>query len=588
MSNDALPESSRHYGFTSVLRILSYLRNNTPRFASAIILIILMAYTNAIIPVLIKDAIDLGISQGSTQTAIYYSLLILGAGILNGIFSFTGRILLVKASQEAVYRLRLDAFRAVQRQNMEFFNKTLVGQLISRITNDAERITGFLSFRLRMLVYSSFLIGISAYYMVSMSTSLTLVALATIAVVMTINAIYAVKVRPVYDKVRHQTGSVAAVSTGLIAGIKTVKSLALEDSLFSRFQDENKKLYDYSVKATRITSIYGNLPFLVMGASMTGILLIGGRAIIGGALTVGVLVAFLTYMLTMTWPLRALGFIIGDMQRTVAAAARLFEIIDTAPSHTDPENAVDLRSPQGDVRVEQVTFSYKDGKKVLDGVSLHVQPGEKVLITGPPGSGKSTLLKLIARLYEPDSGRILIDGVDLRRIRNSTLRRIIAYVPQEPFIFNRSIRENIALAKPDASIEEIVRAAKIAKIHDFIASLPNGYETIVGEKGVTLSGGQRQRIALARALLLDPKILLLDDPVSNLDAETEKMLVEDLKDIAKDRTMIIVSQRPSLRVLADMIIVMVDGKIVEQGTHEELIKRKGHYWSILSSHGDAG
>ncbi|MEB3789579.1 MAG: ABC transporter ATP-binding protein/permease [Desulfurococcales archaeon] len=227
-------------------------------------------------------------------------------------------------------------------------------------------------------------------------------------------------------------------------------------------------------------------------------------------------------------------------------------------------------------------------KKVLDGVSLHVPPGEKVLITGPPGSGKSTLLKLIARLYEPDSGRILIDGVDLRRIRNSTLRRIIAYVPQEPFIFNRSIRENIALAKPDASIEEIVRAAKIAKIHDFIASLPNGYETIVGEKGVTLSGGQRQRIALARALLLDPKILLLDDPVSNLDAETEKMLVEDLKDIAKDRTMIIVSQRPSLRVLADMIIVMVDGKIVEQGTHEELIKRKGHYWSILSSHGDAG
>ncbi len=588
MSNDALPESSRHYGFTSVLRILSYLRNNTPRFASAIILIILMAYTNAIIPVLIKDAIDLGISQGSTQTAIYYSLLILGAGILNGIFSFTGRILLVKASQEAVYRLRLDAFRAVQRQNMEFFNKTLVGQLISRITNDAERITGFLSFRLRMLVYSSFLIGISAYYMLSMSTSLTLVALATIAVVMTINAIYAVKVRPVYDKVRHQTGSVAAVSTGLIAGIKTVKSLALEDSLFSRFQDENKKLYDYSVKATRITSIYGNLPFLVMGASMTGILLIGGRAIIGGALTVGVLVAFLTYMLTMTWPLRALGFIIGDMQRTVAAAARLFEIIDTAPSHTDPENAVDLRSPQGDVRVEQVTFSYKDGKKVLDGVSLHVPPGEKVLITGPPGSGKSTLLKLIARLYEPDSGRILIDGVDLRRIRNSTLRRIIAYVPQEPFIFNRSIRENIALAKPDASIEEIVRAAKIAKIHDFIASLPNGYETIVGEKGVTLSGGQRQRIALARALLLDPKILLLDDPVSNLDAETEKMLVEDLKDIAKDRTMIIVSQRPSLRVLADMIIVMVDGKIVEQGTHEELIKRKGHYWSILSSHGDIG
>ncbi|MEB3765887.1 MAG: ABC transporter ATP-binding protein/permease [Desulfurococcales archaeon] len=586
MSHDTSPESLKRYGFTSIFRVLSYLKDNTLRFTAAIVLIILMAYTNAIIPVLIKNAIDLGISQGSTRTAIYYSLLILGAGILNGVFSFTGRILLVKASQEAVYRLRLDAFRAVQRQSMDFFNKTLVGQLISRITNDAERITGFLSFRLRMLVYSSFLIGISVYYMLGMSTSLTVIALATIAIVMTINALYAMKVRPVYDKVRHQTGSVAAVSTGLIAGIKTVKSLALEDSLFARFQDENKKLYEYSVEATRITSLYGNLPFLVMGASMTGILLIGGRAIIGGGLTVGVLVAFLTYMLTMTWPLRALGFIIGDMQRTVAAAARLFEIIDSAPSQLDPEDALDLPSPKGDVRVEHVSFSYRGGKKVVDDVSLHVPPGEKVLITGPPGSGKSTLLKLIARLYEPDSGRILIDGVDLRRIKNSTLRRIIAYVPQEPFIFNRSIRENIALAKPDASIEEIVRAAKIAKIHDFIASLPNGYDTIVGEKGVTLSGGQRQRIALARALLLDPKILLLDDPVSNLDAETEKMLVEDLIDIAKDRTVIVVSQRPSLRVLADKIIVMVDGNIVEEGSHEELLKRKGHYWSILASHGE--
>ncbi|MCE4609950.1 MAG: ABC transporter ATP-binding protein/permease [Desulfurococcales archaeon] len=586
MPDDASPESSKRYGFTSIFRVLSYLRDNTLRFIAAIVLIILMAYTNAIIPVLIKNAIDLGISQGSTRTAIYYSLLILGAGILNGVFSFTGRILLVKASQEAVYRLRLDAFRAVQRQSMEFFNKTLVGQLISRITNDAERITGFLSFRLRMLVYSSFLIGISVYYMLGMSTSLTLIALATIAIVMTINALYAMKVRPVYDKVRHQTGSVAAVSTGLIAGIKTVKSLAVEDSLFARFQDENKKLYEYSVEATRITSLYGNLPFLVMGASMTGILLIGGRAIIGGGLTVGVLVAFLTYMLTMTWPLRALGFIIGDMQRTVAAAARLFDIIDSAPSQLDPEDALDLPSPRGDVRVEHVSFSYRGGKKVLDDVSLHVPPGEKVLITGPPGSGKSTLLKLIARLYEPDSGRILIDGVDLRRIMNSTLRRIIAYVPQEPFIFNRSIRENIALAKPDASLEEIVRAAKISKIHDFIASLPNGYDTIVGEKGVTLSGGQRQRIALARALLLDPKILLLDDPVSNLDAETEKMLVEDLIDIAKDRTVIVVSQRPSLRVLADKIIVMVDGRIVEEGTHDELLERRGHYWSILASHGE--
>jgi len=544
-----------------------------------------MSYTNGIIPVLIREAIDKGVTTGEYRVAVRYALLVLLVAVLNGAFSFSGRYLLVKAAQHAVYHLRMDAFRAIQRHRMEFFDKTYSGQLISRITNDTERITRFLSFRVRMFVYSVFLIIVSLYYMTRMNRTLTGVALLTIALVVALNTTYAKKVRPIYDEVRHQTGVIASVSTGSIAGVKTIKALSAEEEIQGKFQEENEKLYSLNVQATRITALYGNAPFLVMGIAMGVMLYYGGKAIMSQNLTVGELTAFLTYMLTMTWPLRALGFTIGDIQRSLAAASRLFEVTDSAPPEIDPPDAVELTSPRGEIEFKDVYFTYHTGKTVLKGLNLKIQPGEKVLVTGPPGSGKSTLMKLIARFYEPERGEVLIDGVDVRKIKTSCLRKIVAYVPQEPFIFNRSIRENIALAKPDASLEEIIRAAKIAKIHDFISSLPDGYDTVVGEKGVTLSGGQRQRIALARALLLEPKIILLDDPVSNLDAKTEESLIEDLKDILQGKTALIVSQRLSMTRLVDRVIVMVDGRVVEDGKPEELAEKGGLFSEMLGRGG---
>ncbi|AEC50966.1 ABC transporter, ATP-binding protein [Pyrococcus sp. NA2] len=564
-----------------MVRLLKYLRGHALHFLVGLVLVILMSYTNGIIPVLIREAIDRGISSGKYMVAVHYGLLILLVAVLNGIFSFTGRYALVKAAQYAVYHIRMDAFRAIQRHKMEFFDRTFSGQIISRITNDTERITRFLSFRIRMLVYSIFLIIVSLYYMARMNAILTLVALGTIGIVVALNTTYAMKVRPIYDKIRHQTGVIASITTGSIAGIKTIKALSIEDSIQDKFSRENDKLYSFNVDAVRITALYGNASFLVLGLAMSAMLYYGGRAIIENTLTVGELVAFLTYMLTMMWPLRALGFTIGDIQRSLAAASRLFEVIDSAPKVIDPPDAIEIENPRGEIEFRDVWFTYHTGRTVLKGVSFKVNPGEKVLITGPPGSGKSSILKLIAKFYEPDKGKVLIDGIDVRKIKTESIRRIVAYVPQEPFIFNRSIKENIALAKPDASLEEIVKAARIAKIHDFISSLPNGYETIVGEKGITLSGGQRQRIALARALLLNPKIILLDDPVSNLDAETEKRLVEDLKEILKNKTAIIVSQRLSLVKLVDRVIVLKDGKIVEEGKPEELVKRRGIFSEMM-------
>ncbi len=575
-----MPEYSSVKVFTRLLKYL--VRGRALLFTLAIILVVLMSYANGIVPILVRRAIDSGVIPGNLDTAVYYGLLIIGATLLAGILSFTSRYILTKLAQETVYQLRMDAFLSIQRQSMDFFDNTLVGQLISRVTNDAERISRFISFRLRMLVYSLFLIAISIYYMYSMSPELTLIAAGAIVAVVFVMTRYGNLVRPIYDEIRHQTGVLAGIVTSSIAGIKTVKSLAIEDTIYSRFTSENDKYYDYSLKASKLSALYGNSPFLITGAAMSGMLYFGGQAIISGVLTVGSLIAFLTYMLTLTWPLVALGFSIGDIQRAVAASKRIFDIIDSKPRVREDPDAIELREVKGEIVFDNVWFEYRPGKPVLRGLSFRVEPGEKVAIVGPPGSGKSTILKLLLRFYDFQDGKILLDGIDIRRIKIDSLRRNIGYVPQEPFIFNRSIRENIALGNPDASMEEVVEAARIAKIHDFIESLPRGYDTLVGERGVTLSGGQRQRLAIARALVAKPKILLLDDPASNLDAETEKRLVEDLKKILEDRTAIIITQRPSLLKLVDRIVVVVDGRVVEEGTLDELLARRGVFYRLYS------
>lgn len=574
---------TQYSSFRVFIRLIRYVWRKWYLFITSISLLIIMAYVNSMIPMFIRSAIDNGIVANDFNNTIYYALLIITASVIGGLLGFIARYITVKLSQETIYSIRMDAFRSIQRQSMDFFDKTLIGQLISRITNDTERIAGFLSWRLRMLIYSLLMMSLALYNMFTMNLLLALIGFVSFILSVVVNTRYAMIIRPLYDKIRQQIGVLAGITTSDLSGIKTVKSLAIENYEYEKFLKENHKFLELNINVAKTRAFYGNISMLILGVSMALILYYGGQAIITGLFSVGSLTAFLAYMVMLMWPLRALGFSIGDIQRTIAATRRLFEIIDSEPRVSEKEDAIELENVRGEIVFENISFHYLPGKKVLKNISFKVNPGEKIAIVGPPGSGKSTILKLIMRFYDPDEGRILLDGIDIRDIKISSLRKHVAYVPQEPFIFNRSIKENIALGNPSASLEDIIRAAKIAKIHDFIKSLPRQYDTIVGERGVTLSGGQRQRIAFARALVSNPKILLLDDPVSNLDAETEQKIVEDLKEIIRDKTVLIVTQRLSLVKLADKIIVIDNGEIVETGTHEELLARKGLYYKLYKS-----
>ena len=539
--------------------------------------VIIYAYTVSLGPVLIRYDIDYGVAKGDVENTIRYSLLILGVVLLGGLSWYVTRDATARLSQSIAHDLRVRAFVAVHRLSMEFFDSVAAGQLISRITNDTNRLARVLSWQVRNVVNLSFTACISLYYMFAMSPKLSYVVLVALASMAAVNAKYVMTIRPIYDKVRHQLGVLASIVTSNLNGIKTVKSLTLEDLEIHRFHKENKEFADLNLKAAKVRAVYGNASQLILGISMASVLYYGGYAVSAGILSIGELMAFITYLSLLMWPMRAFGFMLSAAQRALAATSRVFEITDRGEAPRKPSGKAKPHTIRGEITFDSVTFSYIEGKPVLKDVSFKVRPGEKLLLAGPPGSGKSTVLKLILRFYEPEKGTVSIDGIDIREIDLDLLRSIIAYVPQEPFIFSGTIKENIIFGNPSARMEDVIKVAKIAKIHDFIESLPQGYDTLVGERGITLSGGQRQRIAIARALLKNPKIVLLDDPVSNLDVETEQYLVRDLKELLKGRTAIIVSQRPSLAKLADRVVVLENGKIVAEGTHEELLRRSVAY-----------
>lgn len=569
-------------GVKDVLRLVRFLVEEWHLFLASLVLLSFASFLSTMIPRVTGEAIDYGLSVKQFGVVIEKSITILALAGISAILRFGSAITGVAMAQRVVHKLRSRAFESLVHQPMKYFDYTGVGHVITRVVNDTDRIAGFLSFGFRMFLNAILLMFMSLYFMLSMNLLLTFVCLIAILIVILSNTFSAMKLRPAVDLTRQQIGVMASIATNDITGIKTVKGLNLEKIEIERFDNENRKFLDISIGIAKFRAIFTNINFLVFGVTSFAIILYGGYSVIKGVMSIGMIAAFLGYMTMIMWPASMLGFVLFDIQLVSVSARRVLEILESSLDKDD-DNSLELNDIKGEIVFDNITFGYTEKTTVLNNVSFSIKPGEIVVIVGPPGSGKSTLLKLILSFYKPSSGRILIDGIDVARVKKSSLRRVVGYIPQIPYIFSGTIAENIAFGNPRASIEDIIRAARIAKIDGFIETLPGKYNTVIGERGLNLSGGQRQRIAIARALVHNPKILLLDDPTSNLDAETEKELIKDLKDIARGRTVLIVTQRPILAEIADRVLVLESGRIVEEGSMQELLNRKGIFYKMYIS-----
>jgi ATP-binding cassette subfamily B protein len=454
---------------------------------------------------------------------------------------------------------------------------------MSRATADVENARLFLDtglLRLVMLILQFIFVSI---LMLALNWQLAILILITMPIISWISVQTTAKLRPLATAVQQQTGAYAAVLQECLTGIRVVKAFTAERQEFERFRQANWSVREKSLESARISAFRQPMMLFVVELLNVGILAYGGSLVIDSHLTMGTLFAFTQYSLQLAQPVRQIGGQLQAASRAAAAAERVFEILDTTSEVQDKPDAVPLENVRGHIRYEDVSFSYSRDFPVVQHVDIEAQPGQTVALLGPIGSGKSTVLNLLPRFYDVTSGRITIDGHDVRDVTLASLRANVGIVMQDVFLFNASLKDNIGYGKPDATEAEIIEAAKIARLHDFIMTLPDRYDTWVGERGITLSGGQRQRVAIARTLLLDPKVLVLDDSTSSVDMETEYLIQQALSDLLKERTAFVIAHRIQTVRNADQIIVLKDGRVSEQGRHDDLIVQGGLYREIFDA-----
>jgi len=465
----------------------------------------------------------------------------------------------------------------LQRLSFSFYDDQQTGQLLTRATGDIDALRQFLGFGIANIVNGA-LFFLGALILCGLTDwKLTLLSLWVIPVLGWRSFRFGQKIRPAFESLREQVAEMTTVLQENISGVRVVKAYGQEAYEIARFRDKVHQVLQRYLQMTRIWAFYFPSQEFVTAVGTAVVLWYGGRQHLMGQLTVGELIQFYLYLGMVAFPIRMLGFSINVLMQAVAAGNRIFELLDRKPDIVSPANPIIRPQIQGHVRFEKVTFRYATGDAVLQEVSMEAKPGEVVGILGATGSGKSTFIHLIPRFYEVSEGRITIDGVDVRELSLPELRRQIGIVLQEPFLFSGTLRENIAYGRPEATLEEVEAAARIADLHAYIASLPKGYDTEVGERGVTLSGGQKQRVAIARALLMDPRILILDASTSNVDTATEHRIQQALEAAAAGRTTFIIAQRVSSVKNAHHILVFQEGRVAEEGSHEELLARNGLY-----------
>src|SRR3954454_12405045 len=511
-----------------------------------------------------------------------YAIAVVGVALLRVVFSVFRRLVAGKVSLAIEYDLRNLLYAHLQKLELGFFAGQQTGQLMSRATVDLSSVRFFLGYGLVFILQSGLTILLAAVAMFVLQPGLAALALIPVPFVVLVAARYGRRSRPALQEVQQRIAEVTADVEENISGVRVVKAFAAEPRQLERFRSSVARVFSKSMFTTRLQAFYNPFLAFLPNLGLAVILLIGGRQVVHGTLTLGDFTAFYTYLLMLIGPMRMLGIALGLAQRATASGARLLEILDTEPRIASAAGAPPLPEGRGRVELRDVTFAYGEGAASLRDVSLVVEPGSTVALVGATGSGKTTLVQLLPRLYDPQRGAVLIDGADVRSVDLVSLRSEIAIVDDDPFLFSDTVAGNIAYARPDASREEIELAAERAQAAGFIADLPSGFDTRVGERGLTLSGGQRQRIAIARALLADPRILILDDATSSVDATTEREIKAALREVMEGRTTFVVAHRLSTIALADDIVVLEDGRILARGTHEELLTESPLYAEIAT------
>jgi ABC-type multidrug transport system fused ATPase/permease subunit len=574
-SPSASPSGWRTFG-----RLLGFLRPYRASLIVSTLLAIAAQFAAILVIVLTGIVIDEIEGDPDIRTLAAFAGVIVLLGLVRGALTYGRRVISGRQALGVEYDLRDELYSHFLRLSFGFYDRSQTGQLMSRATIDLQSVRFFLGYGL--IFFAQHVITIVAvtavlfYY----SWQLTLLALAITPVIVLTAFRYSRASHPVLRDVQQTLADVAIVAEESITGVHVVKSFAQERRRSERFERAADTVFTKTLAANRQRAIYVPLLTFLPYVAQALVLLVGGRMVITGSLSLGDFSAFYLLLAMLVMPLRMLGMWIGQAQRAVAAGERIFEVLDEPEEVADPPDAQPLPAGPGAVVFEDVAFGYDPERLVLEDVDLTIPAGRTVALIGRTGSGKTTLAALVPRFYDATAGRIVVDGVDIRHLVRRSLRREIGVIAQDPFLFSASIRDNIALGMPDAPHEAVEAAARAAQAHEFIVELPHGYETVVGERGITLSGGQRQRIAIARALLIDPRILILDDATASVDATTEAKIRAGLREVMRDRTTIIIAHRLSTIALADEVVVLDEGRIAARGTQAELLETSSVFREI--------
>ncbi|MCG2768322.1 MAG: ABC transporter ATP-binding protein/permease [Anaerolineae bacterium] len=570
-----------------VLRCLSYLRPHRALVVGAYLLLLINNVITLGMPLIIGHTVDQGIRAGDASVIRLGAVALLALALLRGVLTFLlGRWTEV-ASQNVAYDLRNAIHDKLQSLSFSYHDQAETGQLLARAIGDVDRVR-FLTGRaiLRLVEVVTLVLGIAIAMMV-MNLRLALPTLVIVPLLTYVALTFGRLYRPLWGAIREQISELTAHLEQNLRGSRIVKAFAQEPAEIRRFDTANAKFFDLHMIASRTRAMYLPLLRLIASAGIIAVILYGGQLVIREELTIGELVAFSTYVGQLLVPVRRLGMIVSAIAESIASGERIFEILDARSEVEDLPGARPVENVRGHVRFEHVSFSYFERNPVLKDIDFGAEPGQVVALLGATGSGKSSVINLVPRFYDPTRGRVLLDGHDIRYLTVASLREQIGIVLQDTTLFATTVRENIAFGRPDAGEEEIIAAARAASAHDFIMEMPQGYETAVGERGMTLSGGQKQRIAIARAILKDPRILILDDATSSVDTETEALIQAALARLMKGRTSFVIAQRLSTLRQADQVLVIEKGRIAARGyrttehtAHDELLRTSGLYAEI--------